>query len=136
MVFDMDRESTLPRIQRRPARDSPRHKDAIDLEAEVVVEPSGAVPLHDVSPGGGGRFATVRFRRIAPGLRCAFEPPFASVRLESHGTRPPSPGRAQRSPIRSIRTRIWSNVGRTAPMWPSAARATSSHVSGGETCGI
>src|SRR6185437_6407291 len=47
MVLDMDGEVLLPRLERDAFRHRPRGENTVALEAEVVVEPPGVVPLHD-----------------------------------------------------------------------------------------
>ena len=47
MVLDMDGEVLLARLERDALRHRPRGENAVPLEAEVVVEPPGVVPLHD-----------------------------------------------------------------------------------------
>ena len=47
MVLDVDGEVLLARLERDALRDGPRGENAVPLEAEVVVEPSGVVPLDD-----------------------------------------------------------------------------------------
>src|SRR6476620_2534244 len=47
MVLDVDREVLLTRLERDALRHRPRGKNTVALEAEVVVQSPGVVPLHD-----------------------------------------------------------------------------------------
>src|SRR5882724_7155530 len=49
MVFDLDRQPLVLRIERRPARHCPRFEDAVELEAEIVMQPR-CVMLLDHEP--------------------------------------------------------------------------------------
>ena len=84
VVLDVDGHPARDRVERRPAGDRPADEDAVDLEAQVVVEAPGAVPLdHEAARGG-------RRRRPGParGLGRAVEVPLGAVGLErvGHGT--------------------------------------------------
>ena len=47
MVLDVDGKVLLARLERDALRDGPRGEDAVALEAKVVVEPPGVMPLDD-----------------------------------------------------------------------------------------
>ncbi len=87
VVLDVDGHPPDLRIEGRALRDGPRDEDAVDLEAEVVVEPRRAVALDDEPPAptarGGGRVRR-RFRGLA-------EVALATVFLEGHRRQCASP---------------------------------------------
>ncbi|MGY4642513.1 hypothetical protein ACVW07_000346 [Cellulomonas sp. URHB0016] len=45
MVLDMDRHPSHVRVERRAARHRPADEHAVDLEAQVVVQPPGTMAL-------------------------------------------------------------------------------------------
>jgi hypothetical protein len=47
VVLDVERRAAHARIQRGSLRDGPADQDAVDLEAQVVVQPARSVALHD-----------------------------------------------------------------------------------------
>src|SRR5205085_2409993 len=47
VVLDVNGERSLPRLERHPLRNGPARERAVPLQAEVVVEPAGVVPLDD-----------------------------------------------------------------------------------------
>jgi hypothetical protein len=47
MIFDLDRERTLARVEARSFWNGPAFENALQFEAEVVVQPGGGVFLHD-----------------------------------------------------------------------------------------
>lgn len=50
VVLDVDREPPHPRVQRRPLGHRPTDQDPVNLETQVIVQPTGPVPLHDKTP--------------------------------------------------------------------------------------
>ena len=77
VVLDVDRHASDRGIERRPLGHGPAHQHALDLEAEVVVQPRGPVALDDEAPG------TPR-RRGGRGLGRLREVALAPVFLEWH----------------------------------------------------
>jgi hypothetical protein len=85
VVLHVHREPARPRVEGRSLRDGPAHQHAVDLEAQVVVQPARPVPLHDEP------------RRPVPGrdlpgrLGGAAEVPHAAVGVERVGHAPSFP---------------------------------------------
>src|SRR5262245_19514682 len=81
MVLDMDGEALLSGIEARPFGDCPALQDAVELEAEIVMQPPRSMLLNDKGEPGVGLSArpsgSGRLRRL-PKIA------FASVFLESH----------------------------------------------------
>ena len=77
VVLDVDGHPPDRRIERQALRDGPADEDAFDLEAEVVVEPRGAMALDDESPGRARDDGRCRFRGLP-------EVAFAAVFVEGH----------------------------------------------------
>ncbi len=87
VVLDMDRQSLFSRIEARPLGHRPALQDAVELEAEIIMEPARRMLLDDKAEPGDGFLRgrdTRRLRRFA-------EVPFASVFLERHAAQPDSP---------------------------------------------
>ena len=64
MILDVDRHPAHGRVEGQALGHGPGHEDAGDLEAEVVMEPGGAVALDDETPG------PDRACRAGRGCRC------------------------------------------------------------------
>ena len=66
MVLDLDRKALVVRIERGTARHGPGLEDAVELEAEVVVQARRVVPLDDEAQLRGGRRCLLprRFGRL------------------------------------------------------------------------
>ena len=77
VVLDVDRHASGLGVEARALGDGPADEDAIDLEAEVVVEPRGPMPLHDESTGRAGD-------RGGRGLRGLGEVSLAAIFVEGH----------------------------------------------------
>ena len=75
MVFGLDRQALLARNQARSPRYRPTLEHAIELEAQVVVQPPGGMFLHHELPPGAA---------LEPGLRFggSAEIPFLAIGLE------------------------------------------------------
>ncbi len=97
VVLDVDRHPALLRVEGGAARHGPAHEEAVDLEAEVVVEPGRAMTLDDEPTGR-------RRRRIAGRLGGLREVALLLVSLEGH----------RRSVCRDRPRRGWP--------WPRAGR--------------
>jgi hypothetical protein len=70
MVFGVDREPPLSRLERRTIRHGPRREDAAHLEPNVPMEARGVVPMHHVAAR---RFALrVRPFRLGRAAEVAF----------------------------------------------------------------
>ena len=83
MVLDMNGHAPLVGVERRPARHGPAHQHAVDLEPEVVVQPTRSMALNDEPPA----FRRRRGRAdIAGRLRCLLEVALAAIRLERHAS--------------------------------------------------
>ncbi len=59
VVLDLDRQVAPLRVEARPLRHCPADEHAVDLEAQVVVQPRGSVPLHDEAPAPVRRVLTI-----------------------------------------------------------------------------
>src|SRR6185369_8240007 len=64
MVLDMDGKSLDLGIERRALRYSPRLERAADLQAQIVVQTAGVMPLHDKAVIGRSSRNRRRFRRL------------------------------------------------------------------------
>src|SRR6185295_8725506 len=64
MVLDLDGQPLVARIERGPARHRPRAQDAVELDAEIVVQSRRRMFLHDEA-----RVLGRRDRGLAAGLR-------------------------------------------------------------------
>src|SRR5262245_47650202 len=90
MVLDLERGAPDLRIERRSLRHRPTHEHTVDLEAHVVMEAAGAMPLYDEAPLAGaasgrglspGRFGGCS-GALARWLRGTGEVALAAVRRE------------------------------------------------------
>src|SRR6185436_13035571 len=78
VVLDVDGHPAVSRVERQALGDGPADEDALDLEAEVVVEPRRAMALDDEPARAGRRSGRAgRFRRLC-------EVALAAVVLERH----------------------------------------------------
>ena len=78
VVFRSDGQFLDLRVVGEPARHRPGLEDAADLQAQVVVEPSRLVPMHDELPRRRGRFRRAPRRRLG----CPVEPPLGAVGVD------------------------------------------------------
>ena len=65
MVFDVHGETAFGGIERGSFRDGPAFQDAVNFEAEIVVEPGSVVFLDDEALSAGGVFASFGLGRFA-----------------------------------------------------------------------
>lgn len=63
MILDMDGQAFLARHEAWPARYRPTFQDAIEFEAEIIMQPRGSMFLHDEAIAGSARSASARLRR-------------------------------------------------------------------------
>ena len=81
MIFDLDRQALDRGVEARPLGDCPAQKNSAELETKVVMEPAGAMFLHDEGATRWGwaypRLRTERLGR-APGRA------FTAIFVEGH----------------------------------------------------
>ena len=77
VVLDVDGHAPGLAVEAGALRDGPADEHALDLEAEVVVQPGRAVALDDEPPGRAGKVGRRRLRGLA-------EVTLAAVFLEGH----------------------------------------------------
>jgi hypothetical protein len=85
VVFDMDGEPLLPRVEARSLRHRPALQNAVELEAEIIMQSARGMLLDDKGEPLAGFFAGLDSARR---LRRFPEIPFPSVFFEGHA-RPP-----------------------------------------------
>jgi hypothetical protein len=83
VVLDVDGHPANLRVERGALRDRPAREQAVDLEAEVVVEARGAVALDDEPAGPGARRPPAVV--LAGRLRRLLEVALLVVSVEGHG---------------------------------------------------
>ena len=87
MVFHLHRQPLVVRIERRPLRDRPGLEDAVEFQAQIVMQPARVMLLNDKMPPLRGRDLG-----LAAGLRGLFEIALVSIGgqvFEGHGSIPP-----------------------------------------------
>src|SRR5262249_10213323 len=75
VVLGADGQALVLGIQARAARHGPALQDAVDLEAEVVVQARRVMLLDDVAPSLRPTLGSLRLRRLG-------EPPFRAIGIE------------------------------------------------------
>ena len=120
VVLHVHREVAHRRIEGQALRDRPAHEDTLDLEPEVVVEPAGAVALHDEPrPAGRRRERVVPTRRLGRAIEVTLVPvPTQAATGPARSSTAPSPHSYPRSRARNARApvRVRPPLGHDAPM--------------------
>ena len=128
MVLDLDGEALLAGDEARTLGDRPALEDAVELEAEIVVEAGGVVLLHDEGGAGGGGGACPRLRGLREVALGAIAASFAMARADPVGSMPVH--RTSCDEQRPIRTGVAPATSREARAW-TAASALSRREEGG-----